>query len=194
MGCFTDILAADILVNCDHLGIAGVEDDVVIIPHNDVDKVASVLNATNRMLLDDLSCKTGKTGFSLEGIKQVQGFLCEFVPGSDTLDKFRHVYDGVIASPTKENRLQASKLAKGEPYMVVVRKRFKGPSGEDEFVVLGWDTGVYITAMTENSREQDGMIKFTLSSKDDSLEYDMVRNLLDTDNATTLTAFNNKFV
>ena len=117
----------------------------------------------------------------------------EFVPGDDVLDKWRHTYDGVIASPTTENRLEASKLAKGEAYLVVIRKRFKGANGEDEFIVLGWDTGVYITVMTENSREADGMFKFTLSSKDKYLEYDMARNLLETDNATTLLAFNNKF-
>ena len=193
MGCFTDTLAADITVNCDYLGIGGVEDDIVLIPHNDLDKTASTINATNRMLFDDFACKSTKTGFLLEGIKQVQGFLSEFVLGSDTLDKWRHVFDGVIASPTAANRLQASKLAKGEPYVAVIRKRFKGLNGADEFLVLGWDAGVYITVMTENSREQEGMIKFTLSSKDESLEYDMVRNLLDTDNATTLTAFNNKF-
>jgi len=193
MGCFTDKLSADILVNCDYLGIAGVEDDIVLIPHSDLDKAASTLNATNRMLFDDFACKSGKTGFLLEGIKQVQGFLSEFVLGTDTLDKWRHVYDGVIASPTKENRLLASQLAKSEPYIAVIRKRYKGENGEDEFIVLGWDAGIYITLMTENSREQDGMIKFTLSSKDESLEYDMVRNLLDTNNETTLLAFNNKF-
>tara|TARA_B110001452_G_scaffold266516_1_gene273603 strand:+ start:1000 stop:1590 length:591 start_codon:yes stop_codon:yes gene_type:complete len=193
MGCFTDRLAGDIIVNCDHLGIGGVEDDVVLIPHNDLDKTASPMNSSNRMLFDDFACKSTKTGFLLSGIKQVQGFLSEFVPGSDSLDKWRHVFDGVIASPTTANRLQVSKLAKGEPYVVVLRRRFKGNDGADEFLVLGWDAGVYITVMTENSREQDGMIKFTLSSKDESLEYDMVRNLLDTNNATTLTSFNNKF-
>ena len=193
MGCFTDTLSADVLVNCDYLGQGGIEDDVILIPHNDVDKTASTFNVSNRMLFDDLACKAGKTGFLLEGIKQAQGFLVEFVPGDDVLDKFRHSYDGVIASPTTANRLEASKLSKGEAYLVVIRKRFKGVAEADEFIVLGWDTGVYITVMTENSREADGMFKFTLSSKDKYLEYDMARNLLETDNATTLVAFNNKF-
>lgn len=193
MGCFTDRISADIAIDCDNLAIGGVEDDVVIIPHDEVDKTASTVNVTNRMILDAFAAVSGKTGFLLEGVKQAQGFLAEFVPSAETFDKWRHTYDGVIGTPSAVNRLQASKLSKGTPYMVVIRRRYKGAAKADEFIVLGWDAGMYITAMTENSRESDGMIKFTFSSKDDSLEYDMFRTLLDTDNATTLTAFNNKF-
>lgn len=193
MSCFTEEISADIAIDCNNLAIGGVEDDVVILPFNEVDKTASTINATNRLLLDALACVSGKTGFLLEGVKQAQGFLAEFVPSTETYDKWRHAYDGVIGTPSAANRLQASKLSKGKPYMVVIRRRYKGASKAEEFIVLGWDAGLYITAMTENSRENDGMIKFTFSSKDDSLEYDMFRTLLDTDNATTLTAFNNKF-
>ena len=50
MGCFTDTLSADVIVNCDYLGQGGIEDDVILIPHNDVDKTASTFNASNRML------------------------------------------------------------------------------------------------------------------------------------------------
>lgn len=193
MSCFTDDISDDILLDCDNLSIAGVEDDIVIIPFEAVDKSATTINATNRLMLDDLITKTGTTGYKLEGIKQAQGFNSEFVPSTETFDKWRHVLDGVIGTPTPENRLQASKLAKGKPYMLVVRRRYKGPNNTSSFLVLGWDAGVYITAMTENSRESDGAIKFTFSSKDVSLEYDMPRNLLDTDYDTTLVSFNNKF-
>lgn len=193
MGCFTDKLSADIVIDCDNIAIGGVEDDIVLIAHEDIDKTASTINASNRLVLDDLSAVSGKSGFLVSGIRNAQGFLSEFVPSEETLDKWRHVYDGVIATPTSTNRLEASKLAKGKSYVAVVRTRYKGIAKADEFKVLGWTNGLYITAMTENSRESDGMIKFTLSSKDAYLEHDMPRILLETDNATTLIAFNNKF-
>lgn len=193
MGCFTDKLSADIAIDCDNISIGGVEEDIVIIAHEDVDKVTSTINSSNRLLLDDFNAISGKSGFLLEGIKNAQGILAEFVPSEETLDKWRHVYDGVIATPSALNRFEASKLAKGESYMIVVRTRYKGVSKADEFKVLGWDAGLYVTAMTENSRENDGMIKFTLSSKDNSLEYNTWKTLLETDNATTLIAFGNKF-
>ena len=193
MGCFTDKISADIAIDCDNIAIGGVEDDIVIIPHEDVDKTVSIINASNRLILDDFAAVSGKTGFLIQGVKNAQGFLAEFVPSEETLDKWRHSYDGVIATPSAANRLQASNLTKGVPYMIVVRRRYKGAAKADEFAVLGWDAGLYVTAMTENTRESDGMIVFTLASKDSSLEYETYRTLLDTDNATTLTAFNNKF-
>jgi len=193
MNCFTDQLSEDIAINCDHLGVAGIEDDIVIIAHEDVDKATSTKNELNRLLLDDFNAVSGKAGFLLTGVKNAQGFLTEFVPSEETFDKWRHTYDGVIATPSAQNRLQASNLTKGKSYVLVIRRRYKGLDKADEFLVLGWDNGLYVTVMTENSREKDGMISFTMASKDKYLEYDMPLTLLDTDNSTTLTAFNNKF-
>jgi len=89
--------------------------------------------------------------------------------------------------------LEASKMSKGESYMIVVHKRYKGEDEEDAFLVLGWDTGLYISEMNEGSTEADAAIVFVMSSKEDSLEYDAPRLLLETDYATTLAAFVNKF-
>lgn len=193
MGCLSEKLSADLLANCDHLSVTGIEADVILIPLSLVDKAASTINATNRILLDNLACTTGNTGLKLEGVKQLNGYNWEFVPSEETTDKYRHIFSGIILTPSAENRLEASKMAKGESYLVVVNKKYKGENQEDAFLVLGWDTGLYVTEMTENSKESDAAIKFTLSSKDDSLEYDMPRLLLETDYATTLAAFTNKF-
>ena len=192
-GCLTDRLAADFLNDCDNLSITGIEADVILIPHAVVDKTVSIINATNRILLDNLASTSGNSGFKLEGVKQLNGYNWEFVPSEETTDKYRHVFSGIILTPSAANRLSASKMAKGESYMVVIHKKYKGASQADAFLVLGWDTGLYITEMTENSKEADSAIKFVLSSKDDSLEYDMPRVLLETNHATTLIAFNNKF-
>jgi len=193
MGCLTDRLAADLANDCDNLTITGIETDVILIPHALVDKTASIINATNRLLLDNLASTSGNTGLLLEGVKQLHGYNWEFVPSEETVDKYRHTFEGVIMTPNAANRLSASKMAKGESYLVVVHKRYKGAGQADAFLVLGWDTGLYVTAMTENSKESDSAIKFTLASKDDSLEYDAPRLLLETDYATTLAAFVNKF-
>jgi len=84
-------------------------------------------------------------------------------------------------------------LAKGESYIVVVNRKWKGANDEDAFLVFGYDAGLYLTEMTEASNENDGNILFALASKDISLETEMPRNLLMTNYATTLTAFDNKF-
>lgn len=193
MSCFTEELSANILVDCLNLSKAGIETDVVIIPKKYIDVAGSVLNAQNRIIIDDLVLKAGKTAVKLEGVKQINGYNWEFVPSEDTIDRYRHVFSGIIMTPSAANRLSASKLAKGEQYVVVVNKKYKGANQADAFLVLGWDTGMYLTAMSENSKEVDSAIQFTLSNKDGELEDEMPRILLDTDHATTLTAFNNLF-
>lgn len=193
--CFLDSLSDDILNDCDNLSIGGIESDLLIIPHSGVDKTASTINTENRILLDELVLKAGAAAYKLEGVKQLNGYNYEFVPGDEnTLDKWRHTITGVILTPSAANRLQASKLGKGESYMVVVNKKYKGADSKDAFLVLGWDAGLYLTAMTENSNENDAAINFTLASKDQFLEKDMPRLLLESDYDTTLLAFNNKFV
>lgn len=192
--CFTEELTEDILNDCENLSIGGIESDVLLIPHEAVDKTASTINTDNRMLLDELVLKANATAYKLEGVKQLNGYNWEFVPGDDTtLDKWKHTFGGFILSPSAQNRLQANKLGKGKSYMVVVNKKYKGADSKDAFLVLGWTAGLYLTEMTENSKENDAMINFTLASKDKFLEKDSPRLLLETDYDTTLTAFNNKF-
>ena len=192
--CYLDELSASIVNDCDNLAIAGIEADVVLIPFANFDKAGSTINATNRILLDDLLCQSGTSGFKLEGIKQLNGFDSEFVPVAESVDRWKHTFRGVIMTPSAENRLQASKLSKGTSYLVVINKKYKGANSEDAFIVLGWDAGLYITEMTESSKDNNGAILFTLSSQEDTLEYDMPRNLLETDYATTLIAFDAQFV
>lgn len=194
MGCFTDRLTADIAIDCDNLTIAGIESDILLIPHNQVDKTGSTIDADNKILLTELKLKPGSTGFLLEGVKQTNGYNTEFVPGDDqTPDKSRHVIRGRILSPTADNRNQANKLGQGESYLAVVNKKYKGPESKDAFLVLGWDCGLFLTSKTENSTENDAAIVLEMGSKDNMLENHDPKVLLEQDYETTLIAFNNKF-
>ena len=193
MGCLTDFLANDIVNNCDHLAVSGIEEDVILIPFRHFDKGNSVVDATNRMLITDLVLTSGNAGNKLEGVKQLNRFNDEFVPNEDGVDRWRHTFEGRIMTPSTENRLAASKLTKGESYVIVIHRKYKGVNNADAFLVLGWDSGLYVTTMTESSVDNDGAFVFTMASKDNSLEYDMPRNLLETDYDTTLVAFNAKF-
>lgn len=167
----------------------------MLIPHSDVDKTASTIDATNKLLITDLVLKSGATGFLLEGVKQTNGYNHEFVPGDDqTRDKSRHVIRGRILTPSATNRLQAQKLGDGESYIAVVNKKYKGENSADAFLVLGWDSGLYLSSKTENSLENDAAILLEMSSKDNMLETHDPKVLLETDYATTKTAFDNKFV
>jgi len=60
--------------------------------------------------------------------------------------------------------------------------------------LLGFDSGLEISTVVWNSKESDGVIKFEMASAEGYEEPNMTRNLLETDYATTKTAFENKFL
>lgn len=194
MGCLTDQLSADIAIDCDNIVIPGLESDAILIPYSEFDKSGSTINATIKTLLDDLKCKSGANGYKIEGVKQLNTTNSEFVPSEDRLDGHRHTFNFRVLSPSAANREQASKVAKGERYVVVVNRKWKGANNADAFLVYGFDSGLYCTTWTENPNENDGAILITLASKDTSLEREIPRNLLIGDYDATLIAFNNKFI
>ena len=103
------------------------------------------------------------------------------------------MFAGVILTPSAANKKSLSEISSGSKYVVVVEKKWKGVSQADAFEVLGWDAGMTISEMTWNTKESDGIIKFAVSSEDGYEEPDMTRNVLETDYATTKTAFDAKF-
>lgn len=186
-------LSADIIKDCDNKPIGGLEVSAVLINFDDIDKAASTLDATNDLLITNLATVSTTSGFTLEGIKQTNGASFEFVVKEDTFDAYKHIFSGVILTPSASNKKSMAEVASGGRYVVVVEKKFKGADQGDAFEVLGWDTGMLISELVWNSKESDGVIKFTLSSLDAYEEPEMTRNLLETDYATTKTAFDAKF-
>lgn len=193
--CFLEKLTADIVVNCDNLAIAGIEADILLIAHSDIDKTASTFDPLNKNIITDLKLKTGKTGFMLEGVKQIGGFNSEFVKGdSESLNKHKHSIRGRILSPNAANRASYDILSSGEAYIAVINKKYKGVDSKDAFLVLGWDAGLYMSVGTESSYENSGAILLEMASDDEMLENKSPKTLVEGTYEATLTAFTNKFL
>jgi hypothetical protein len=188
-----DKLSADIAKNCDVKPIGGIEVNVVLIPFDDIDKTNSTIDGTNDLLITNLATKTGTQGYFVEGIKQSQGASFELVKKEDSFDKFKHMFSGVVLTPSVANKKSLSEISSGSKYVAVVEKKWKGVLEVDAFEVLGWDAGLVISEMTWNTKESDGIIKFVVASEDGYEEPYMTRNVLETDYATTKTAFDAKF-
>lgn len=188
-----DKLAADMLKDCDNAPKGGIEVNAVFINFEDIDKAASTVDGANDLIITSLATKSGTSGFNLEGIKQVNGISWELVKKEDNFDMFSHLFAGVILNPSAANKKSAEAIASGGRYVVVVEKKWKGTDQVEAFEVLGWDSGLEIATMIYNSKESDGVIKFEIGSPEGFEEPKMSRNLLETDYATTLTAFVNKF-
>lgn len=191
----TGNLTADILFDCTNAPVGGIEQNVVLINKDDINLVNTTIDVTNKMVLTNLELKPGKTGYKLTGVKQSSGKAWELVKKENAPDKFKHSFSGVIFNPTAKNKLQADALSRGSKYIVVVEQVWKGAGNKEAFEVLGLSCGLELMTMTNNSKENDNMIMFELSSADGFEEPTMPKNLLDgEDYAVTKTAFDNSFV
>jgi len=190
----TGSLTADMLFDCANAPVGGIEQNVILINKDDIDVVSTVTDANNEVLVTTLQLKAGKTGYKLTGVKQSNGKAWEVVKKENAPDKYKHTFTGVIFNPSAENKQQAAALAKGAKYVAVVEQVWKGEDNKDAFEILGLKSGLEIATMTNNSKENDNMIMFELSSADGFEEPTMPQNLLDVTYAATKTLFNNKFV
>lgn len=186
-------LTADIVKDCDNKPKAGIEVNAVFINFDDIDKGTSTLDVTNDLIITSLSTLSSTSGYTLEGIKQVNGASFELVKKEDNFDMYKHLFAGVILAPSAANKLLLKQIASGGRYVVVIEKKWKGVDQADAFEVLGWDSGLEIATVVWNTKESDGVIKFEVASADGYEEDEMTRNLLETDYATTKTAFENAF-
>lgn len=182
-------LTGAIAKNCDEKPQAGIEVNVVIINMDDIDYASSTFDGTNDLLITNLATKSGTQGYFIEGIKQTQGASFELVKKEEGFDGFKHKFEGVILEPSVENKQRLSELSAGGRFIVVVEKKWKGVDDEDAFEVLGWNSGMEIETVIWNTKEADGIIKFSLASVDGFEETRMTYNNLETDFATTKVAF-----
>lgn len=190
------ILTADILFDCDNPAIAGLETDVLLINQSEIDYAASTIDGSNKLLctLFQLKAGSGFTGFLIQGVKQVQSVNYELVKKENGPDKFKHVFNGFVLTPSVANKLQMQYMSEGQKYAVVVHRKWKGASNAEAFEVYGFNSGLELNVATYGSGENDGAALLELSNADGFEEPKIPLTLLHTDYATTLVAFGNKFL
>lgn len=187
------LLTGDILFDCEAPAKAGLEVDVILLNREDIDIDATTVSPTNKILLTNLALKATKTGFLIKGVKQIFAANQELVKKEIGTDKWKHTFTGAILSISAENKLRLQEMSEGASLVAVIHTKFKGVDNEDAFHVLGYDQGLELATSTWASNENEGTMQFELSSADGYEETTMVRTLLETDYATTKTAFDAKF-
>lgn len=194
MAVICGILDADFVLSCDDKAQGGLENDVLLINRSDVDYSAITYNVGNKNIVTNFQLKSGKTGYLLQGVKQVNSTSFELVKQEFSFDTFKHMFNGVVLTPSSANKEQAEKLASGGKYVVIVNRKYKGALNADAFEIYGLQSGLELETMTYNSKENNGVISFALASAEGEDETSLPKTLLETDYDTTLTAFEAKFV
>lgn len=189
----TGKITGNFVLNCDYLPIAGLTTNALLINFDDIDRTATTISGTNRLLMTNLQLKAGKTAYMFTGVKQTNGKSYALVHKDAGVDKYTHGFTGTVFNPSVENKLQVANLSLGGKYVVVVEQLWKGEDNEDAFEVLGYYTGLKLNEATNSSSENDNTIALVLGSEEGYEEPSLPHNLLETDYATTKTAFDNQF-
>jgi hypothetical protein len=187
------LLAGNILNDCDNSVIGGIEVDVMLFNLSDINKVATTYNTTNKLLVDNFELKAGKTGFLLDGVKQVNALKWELVKKELGNDKYKHTFTFVILNPSVANRKLLADM-NGGYFAVMVETKWKGASSAEPFLIGGYDSGMQLQTATFSTNENDGTISVEMSSVEGYEEPKPVLTFLDTDYATSKTLFDAKFI
>jgi hypothetical protein len=186
-------MTADILNNCNDAVIGGIEVDVLIFNNNDIKKQSTTFDPLNNLKVTNFELKTGKTGYLLQGVKQINVLKSELVKKERSNDRYKHMFEFVVLNPTVANRKVLHDMNNGD-YTVIVESKYKGLTSQEAFLIGGYDAGMQIQTTTWSSNENDGNISVTMGSIDGNEEPKPILTLLETDYATTKTLFTNKFV
>ena len=187
------LITADILYDCDNSPVGGLETDVVLVNVADIDVAALTFDAANGDIVTNFQLLSGKTGFLLQGIKQINSASSELVKKEFSSDKHTHTFNGVVLNVSAANKLQVNSMTEGAKYVAVINRKWKGASNLESFLILGLESGLELLTAAWNSNENDGVLQFSLASTENFEEPKLPNTLLETDYATTLTAFQAKF-
>ena len=187
------LITADILYDCDNSPLGGLETDVLLFNVEDIDISALTVDATNGDIVTNFQLLAGKTGFLLQGVKQINSVSSELVKKEFSSDKHKHVFNGVVLNVSAANKKQINIMSGGSKYIAIVDRKWKGVDNKEAFLILGLQSGLELLTATFNSNENDGVLQFSLESTDGFEEPKLPNTLLETDYATTKAAFDNKF-
>ena len=160
------LIDADILFDCDNSPVGGLETDVLLFNEADIDLDAITYDAANKDIVTNFQLLSGKTGFLLEGVKQINSASSELVKKEFSSDKHKHVFNGVVLNVSAANKKQINSMAEGTKYVAIIDRKYKGAANVEAFLIES----------TENYEEPR-----------------LPNTLLETDYPTTKAAFDAKF-
>jgi hypothetical protein len=181
-------ITADILFDCADAPLKGLDGGkAVILNYDDVDFVASVQSGAT---ITDLVALA--VGFDVNWYKELASTAVTFSPNTEDVDGFSHSFACRLATSDALNAERANELKNGR-FIVVVKTAYKGAANAEAFKVYGWDSGLELSQLDGNSNENGGSLLFTLSTREGTVEKYPYNILLETNFATTETAFDAKF-
>lgn len=151
MGCSQ--ISTDILNNCDNYLVAGSDDTLILLPYNDIDRVLSTFDVTNKHMLTSIVMKSTKKGYKVEGrnFSNDADYALVKTKYSNDWDHnlmFR-IFD--ISPATKE---WIAQLGNGR-VVALLKSKTIAANAAHQYEVYGWDLGLELTEMTRNQSDAE---------------------------------------
>jgi hypothetical protein len=188
-------MGADILRSCDNKPVAGIEQRLVLINEHDLLASGITFDATlPSSLITQLALVAAKTGYEVQGIKQIMNYTNTLEAPEDSDNGVIHSIAGIrVYDPSEQTRNEVNKFIAGAKVYAVLERKWKGADNAHAFLFFGLKFGLELSELSDSSNENDGTIVMTLSTPSGFKEPYLPHIYRDTDYATSLTAFNNKF-
>lgn len=173
------LLAAD----CNTSATAGLEDDVILMNYDDVDKTASAV-ANN--IVSSIVMKSGKKGFIYTSFgKSFDDSGATFTKGTYR-NTWLHTLMMRIFAKSENAKSFVNELGAGAKIIAIVKNKEGGTGGEVKYEVYGWDNGLELNESANVVQMTDGVV-YTLNagSSDTAQEGSLPKSVFDTDLATT---------
>ena len=187
--------------DCDLKPTGGLDQTIILINKDDIDLTSSVVDRTltdtaGTHKVTTLQLQSGKTGFEFTSIRSKRLFSAgaSININDDSPNDWTHTINTRVFNLCEESLVFLKALGEGAELVAIVQSNDKGLANACAFQVYGWDKGLKLTEATFDSNENKGTIPLVLSSQEPDLEPYPPMLYLDTDYATTLAAFGNKFL
>lgn len=180
----------DLLFDCADAPKKGIDGGKgVLINFDDIDRSGSTAAGAS---ITDLILKAGATGFQVQWYKDLASANSAFAPSTEDVDGFLHNFLTRLGNSSAVNAERANELKNGR-FVMVYETRYKGLANADAFKVAGWENGLKLSEMTNNTLENSGATLYTLATEEGDVEPYPYNVFLETDYATSKASFDALF-
>ena len=150
------LIAKAIDFACDDLIVRGLESDGLIINRSDIDFAATVFDAQNPNIIKTLVLKTGKKGYEVNQLGNTP-----FTGVQSTLEvgtyrnTWTHAIPIVVLSNTPDVAHNIIDGLSNGTFVVILRNKFKGSTGDAEYQVYGYTQGLVASEGTNDKYSED---------------------------------------
>lgn len=166
---------------------AGLEDDVILMNFNEVDKAASTI--TDNVISEIVMRKSGDTsykGFVFTSFgRSYDDSGATFTRGTYR-NTFVHTLMMRIFTKNEASKKFVNELAEGARLIAIVKNKEAGPAGEVKYEAYGWDNGMTLAELAYTAQMADGVVyPLNVGSEDGAQEGSLPKSVFDTDLTTT---------